>query len=161
MNSLPDHLRQSAASRTAAAEDKARRALRRLAASREPISFTAVAKAANVSTDFLYRHAELRTQIERQRAKHRSSPRHSATDDEPGSSFSSAVRVLTRKLEEERRARHREVGELRTALEVAQGENLELRRRLEKLSSIPISDLPGVGPGPASTEQDCKTSPTF
>jgi hypothetical protein len=51
-----------------AAPDKARRALRRLSRSREPVSFTAVAKAAGVSTDFLYRHAELRAQIERQRA---------------------------------------------------------------------------------------------
>ncbi|MEV4575821.1 DUF6262 family protein [Nonomuraea jabiensis] len=87
-----------------AAEDKARRALRRLAASREPVGFTAVAKAAGVSTDFLYRHPELRAQIERQRAKSRSIPRPPA-DDEPVASSSAAVRLLARKLEEERGAR--------------------------------------------------------
>jgi hypothetical protein len=132
MNGLPEHLRQSIAARTAAAEDKARRALRRLSRSREPLSFTAVARAAGVSTDFLYRHAELRAQIERHRAKYRGTPAHAAIDDEPGSSSSSAVRVLTRKLEEERRAQRNEVAELRRALEVAQGENLELRRRLDR-----------------------------
>ncbi|MEV4014908.1 DUF6262 family protein [Nonomuraea angiospora] len=131
MNALPEHLRQAAAARTAA-EDKARRSLRRLAAAREPVGFTAVAKAAGVSTDFLYRHPELRAQIERQRAKSRSTPRPSAAEDDPVASSSAAVRLLARKLEEERGARRREVTELRKALEVAQGENLELRRRLER-----------------------------
>ncbi|MGW5160480.1 hypothetical protein ACWEPN_33840 [Nonomuraea wenchangensis] len=42
------------------------------------------------------------------------------------------MRLLARKLEEERGARRREVAELHKALEVAQGENLELRRRLER-----------------------------
>ncbi|MEO3892176.1 DUF6262 family protein [Nonomuraea sp. B5E05] len=132
MSDLPKHLRQAAAARTTAAEEKARKALRRLAVSREPVSFTAVAKAAGVSTDFLYRHPELRAQIERQRAKFRSSVNPAVTEDEPAASSSAPVRVLARKLEEERVARRHEVAELRRALEVAQGENLELRRRLER-----------------------------
>ncbi|WP_156325462.1 hypothetical protein [Nonomuraea sp. SBT364] len=85
-----------------------------------------------MSTDFLYRHPELRAQIERQRAKSRGRSRPSAADDEPAASSSAAVRVLARKLEEERGARRREVAELRRALEAAHVEDLELRRRLER-----------------------------
>ncbi|MET8339563.1 DUF6262 family protein [Streptosporangium canum] len=134
VNRLPEHLRRVASARTASVEQKARRALQRLITAQEPISFAAVARAGDVSTDFLYRHAELRTQIERQRAKHR---RHSsldaASDDEAGSSSTSAaVRALARKLADERRARRQEVAELRKALETAHGENLALRRRLDR-----------------------------
>ncbi|MFF5211024.1 hypothetical protein [Streptosporangium sp. NPDC000396] len=134
VNRLPEHLRRVAGARTASAERKARRALQRLITAQEPISFAAVARAGDVSTDFLYRHVELRTQIERQRAEPR---RHSsldaASDDEVGSSSTSAaVRALARKLDDERRARRQEVAELRKALETAQGENLALRRRLDR-----------------------------
>ncbi|YCN58169.1 hypothetical protein AB9M10_12665 [Rhodococcus erythropolis] len=50
-------------------------------------------------------------------------------------SASSAVRVLSSQLKELKRRRAREVGELRKALEVAQGENLVLRRRLAQQKS--------------------------
>ncbi|MFG3436162.1 hypothetical protein ACGF0J_02855 [Nonomuraea sp. NPDC047897] len=49
--------------------------------------------------------------------------------------------VLARKLEEERGARRREVAELRRALEVAQGENLELTPRGSYLEAEIDGDL--------------------
>lgn len=130
MNTLPDHLRAATAARTEQATAKATAAIRKLASAHQPISFTAVARHAGVSTDFLYRHTHLRAEIERHREKH--SHRHRPPRPEPEERSSSAVRALSRKLREQRRAHHQEVSELRKALAVAQGDNLELRRRLSE-----------------------------
>ena len=49
--------------RSVDAEARARRAITRLHTTGQPITFTAIAKAAGVSTSFLYQHRELRTEI--------------------------------------------------------------------------------------------------
>ncbi|MEV7526164.1 DUF6262 family protein [Streptomyces sp. NPDC091371] len=131
MTGLPDHLRRATRSRSEAAEQRSRTALSGLVRNGKPINFTAVARAAGVSTDFLYRHPELRALIERHRAKG-GVPAGSVPEQTAGSSTSSAVRVLSARLTQEQKARQGEVAKLRKALEVAQGENLALRRRLAR-----------------------------
>ncbi|MEK8142869.1 DUF6262 family protein [Streptomyces sp. M10(2022)] len=69
MSPLPTHLQQATRARTEKAEKRARAALAQLTKAAEPVSFTAVARKAAVSTDFLYKHPELRTLIERHRTK--------------------------------------------------------------------------------------------
>ncbi|MCH0568358.1 transposase [Streptomyces sp. MUM 136J] len=131
MTPLPDHLRQATRARTQEAENRARAALAELAKAGEPISFTAVARLAGVSTDFLYRSPELRSQIERHRVKGGSA---SAAPANPpaDSSTSAAVRALSARLTLQQQTHREEVAALRKALEVAQGENLDLRRRLAR-----------------------------
>ncbi|AXL88384.1 transposase [Streptomyces sp. CB09001] len=131
MTPLPKHLRQATRARTQEAEKRARTALAELARAGKPISFTAVARQAGVSTDFLYRSPELRTQIERHRAK--TGPVPAGPANPPGdSSTSAAVRALSARLTRQQEAHRAEVTRLRKALEAAQGENLELRRRLAR-----------------------------
>lgn len=131
MTPLPKHLRQATRARTQEAEKRARTALAELAKAGKPISFTAVARQAGVSTDFLYRSPELRTQIERHRAK--TGPVPAGPVNAPGdSSTSAAVRALSARLTRQEEAHREEVARLRQALEIAQGENLDLRRRLAR-----------------------------
>ncbi len=70
--------------------------------------------------------------IERHRAKSAPGNQRRPPSEEPTASTSSAVRALTRKLEDERRDHRKHTAELRKALEAAHGENLELRRRLAR-----------------------------
>ncbi|MFF7239281.1 DUF6262 family protein [Streptomyces collinus] len=130
MSRLPEHLRRAARTRTDEAEKRARVALAKLAKAREPISFAAVARTAAVSTDFLYKHRELRFLIERHREKSGAGvgARH---DPQPAeSSTSAAVRALSARLSQQQREHREEIARLRKALEVAHGENLALRRKL-------------------------------
>ncbi|WP_405879492.1 DUF6262 family protein [Streptomyces sp. NBC_01136] len=129
MTQLPEHLRQATRARTEEAEKRARTALAELVKAGKPVSFTAVARQAGVSTDFLYRSPELRTRIERHRAK--GGPVSAASTEPSGdSSTSAAVRALSARLTRQQQAHHAEVERLRKTLEVTQGENLALRRRL-------------------------------
>ncbi|MFI1465158.1 DUF6262 family protein [Nocardia carnea] len=130
MTALPDHLRAATARRTEHAAEQAQKALARMLKNRQPISFTAVAREAGVSTDFLYRHQQLRPRIERHRAKSGIGYQRQPGEEPTGSS--SAVRALTRRLEDERRDHRNHTAELRKALEAVHGENLELRRRLAR-----------------------------
>ncbi|MGW9497396.1 DUF6262 family protein [Streptomyces prasinus] len=131
MTPLPEHLRQATRARSQKAKKRARTALAELVKADKPVSFTAVARHAGVSTDFLYRNPELRTRIERHRARAGSAP--AAPADSPGdSSTSAAVRALSARLARQQRAHREEVARLREALETAQGENLDLRRRLAR-----------------------------
>ncbi|GAA4991292.1 hypothetical protein GCM10023205_74070 [Yinghuangia aomiensis] len=128
MTPLPEHLRQAARSRSQLAEARARTALAELVKAGTPVTFAAVARRGGVSTDFLYRSPGLRTQIERHRTKSGSTPPDPPVD----SSTSAAVRALSARLAHQQRTHHQEVARLRLALEVAQGENLDLRRRLAR-----------------------------
>lgn len=131
MTPLPEHLRQATRARTQEAGKRARAALAELAKAGKPISFTAVARQAGVSTDFLYRDPELRSQVERHRV--RSGSASAAPVGPPGdSSTSAAVRALSARLTLQQQTHREEVSALRRALEVAQGENLDLRRRLAR-----------------------------
>lgn len=88
-----------------------------------------LAQTADVPLDFLYRSTEIRRRVEQLRSQQRNHPPQPATqppDDSPGS----VVRTLTAQLAELKRQHRDEVQALRQALEAAQSENLELRRRL-------------------------------
>lgn len=114
--------------RSEAARARADAGIRALIKAHEPITFEAVAEAAHVSKDFLYRTPELRDRIVSLRA--RTDPQRAARliEPSPDDSQSSVVRTLSTKLSEER-ARHRaEVSELQHALQAAHGELLRLRR---------------------------------
>lgn len=60
-------LTAAAAARRSDAESRARRAIIKLENVNTPITFVAVARAASVSTSFLYQHPELRGTIEKHR----------------------------------------------------------------------------------------------
>lgn len=128
MSPLPEHLREAARSRTDESEKRARAALDQLVKAMQPVSFVAVAREAGISTDFLYRHQKLRSLIERHRAKTGAIP--AQRPDHSESSSSAAVRALSARLTRQQQEHQREVARLRKTLEVAQGENLDLRRRL-------------------------------
>jgi len=61
---------QAARRRSHATRERAIRALRRLAATGEPVTFDAVARTAGVSRSWLYAHPDLRLEIGRLRAHH-------------------------------------------------------------------------------------------
>ena len=127
---MPDHLRQAAARRSQDAEARARNALTAMTKADEPVSFVAVARRASVSTDFLYRHPELRTKIESRRRRRPVNAAASA----PAAHSGGAVSALAERTQTEHRA---EVAELRAALATAHGENLRLRRQLQAAGITP------------------------
>lgn len=118
-------LAAAAATRTAAATARARRALIKLRNTGQPVTFAAVAETAGVSTSFLYQNAELRQAICDDRR------RTSGPGRTRGASSATVVSLRT-KLEV---ALHRnrdlaeEVGALRAENEVLRSSVLELRGR--------------------------------
>lgn len=118
-------LRQAAQTKHAAATERAEVALRKLIKSGAPINFRAVAAAAGLSVDFLYRHPELRQRIERLRARQTSAPAPAAATPKPGPDDRVVV-ALTARLREARS----EISELKAQLAAAHGELLALRRQL-------------------------------
>jgi hypothetical protein len=125
---MPQHLQESAERRHREAEERAMAALRKLSAAGDPITFASVAREAGVSTDFLYRHAQLRQRIQELRTTE--GARLKPSPEAVPSNASSAVRALSAQIKELRRRHHEEVAQLRNALAVAQGENLALRRKI-------------------------------
>jgi hypothetical protein len=115
------------------AEKAVQAALREARKGQTPVSVAGIAAAAGVSTDFIYRHRELRPQVEALRRSR--SPRVSTeTADHPDTEVaaSTLVRRLSQQLADVRRKHREEVAELRHALEVAHGELLLLRRQAEE-----------------------------
>jgi uncharacterized protein DUF6262 len=128
MRGNPDNLRQAAARKSAAAHTRADQGLRDMIRRNEPITFRGLAQTAGVSLDFLYR-APIRQRVEHLRTQQQTTPRPAATtlhEDTP----SSVVRTLTAQLGALKQQHRDEVHQLRQALETAQGEILELRRRV-------------------------------
>ena len=121
-------LRQAAQTKHAAATKRAEVALRTLIKTGAPINFRAVATAAGVSVDFLYRHPELRQRIEHLRARQTSAP---APAPQPSPDDRGVVVALTARLREARS----EVAELKAQLAAAHGELLALRRQLPQALS--------------------------
>ena len=113
------------------AENAVKQALRDARKSREPVTVSSIATAAGVSTDFIYRHHELRPQVEALR-RARSSTGAPALVNKPDitAADSTLVRRLSQQLADARRQHREEVAELRRALEAAQGELLLLRRQV-------------------------------
>lgn len=129
MRGNPDNLRRAAARKSAAAQSRAEQGLRDMIRDGLPITFRGLAQTAGVSLDFLYRTTDIRDRVEHLRAQQQNTPppaATAATEDIP----SSVVRTLTVQLAALKQQHRDEVHQLRQALEAAQGEILELRRRL-------------------------------
>jgi hypothetical protein len=129
MRGNPDNLRQAAARKSAAAQTRAEQGLRDMIRRNEPITFRGLAQTAGVSLDFLYRSAPIRQRVEHLRSQQQNSPRPAATTVHEDTS-SSVVRTLTAQLAALKKQHRDESHQLRQALETAQGEILELRRRV-------------------------------
>jgi len=129
MRGNPDNLRRAAAAKSAAAQARAENGLRQMRRRGDPITFRGLAQTAGVSLDFLYTTPEIRSQVERLRARQQATP--TARTPAPGPDQpSSVIRTLTTQLTELKRRHRDEIDTLKQALEAAHGENLELRRRL-------------------------------
>ncbi|EHK80581.1 DUF6262 family protein [Rhodococcus sp. PAE-6] len=133
----------AAKSKSARKTADAEQAIRRLLTRGERITFQAVQREAGVSHAFLYNHPELRPRIERLRAD--SAP-PAGTDTTRADSENTLVRVLSRQITDLKTQHRTEVLALRDALEQAHGENLELRRHLDRTgaatSRVPSIDEP-------------------
>jgi hypothetical protein len=124
------NLRSAAQRKREAAIARASTALEALERGDEPVSFRGLAKAAGVSVDFLYR-SPLRAQIESLRSERASAPpAPRAVDVGEPSSHSNVVRALSTRITELKQRHRTEIERLQAALAAAQGENLELRRKL-------------------------------
>jgi hypothetical protein len=120
-------LRQAAAAKRAAATARAEAGLRKLIKANAEINFRAVAQAAGVSVDFLYRHRELRARIEHLRSRRQAKPVPPSAAPEPAAGAeTNVVATLTAKLREARK----EVTDLRAQLAAAHGELLVMRRQV-------------------------------
>lgn len=125
-----ERLRTAARQKQEAAHERAQRGLEQLLQAHQPVTFRAVARAGQVSIDFLYREPELRARIEALRAEE-----HAAHPEAP-SSRSTVVHALTLQLRE-----------LRT-------ENADLRRRLEAAHGEIVRLKRGAGARVATTDED-------
>lgn len=111
-------LRAAAATRSADAAERARRALSDLHKRSDTITFTSVATRAKVSRQFLYTHPELRAEIENLRAEPRLPARERASDQ--------SIRIrLHAALEENKRLRQ-QIAQLRDELALTHGHLREL-----------------------------------
>jgi hypothetical protein len=126
-------LRQAAQAKRLAATKRAEATLRKLIKGDEQINFRAVATAAGVSVDFLYRHPELRARIEHLRSRQQKPPAVTAATPQPGHDDRGVIAALTARLREARG----EVAELKAQLAAAHGELLTLRRQLPQALSSP------------------------
>lgn len=104
------------------------RALRALTKRGEPITFQSVQREANVSHAFLYTNPELRRRIEHLRSQ--ALPAVTPAPVPP--TESTLIQALTTQIAQLKRQQRDQVQALRTALEQAHGENLELRRELDR-----------------------------
>jgi hypothetical protein len=130
---------------TAAAQAKSRaktkaaeQAIRILVKRGQLVSFQAVQREAGVSHAFLYSHPDLRGRIEQLRAQ-----AHPVNvNPEPATTDNTIIITLTSQITRLNQQHRQEVQALRSALEQAHGENLELRRELTRR---------GWSPQPAAT----------
>lgn len=124
----PDNLRAAARRKHQAAVERAEQALRALIRNNEPITFRAVARLADCSPNFLYSTPALRDRITQLRAQ----PRRPIASAPPAAiaQSSNVIRELAGQIADEKRRRRDEVAALEAALAAAQGELLELRRRV-------------------------------
>jgi len=120
-----DVLRRAAAAKRDGATRRAEAGLRKLIRDQGEINFRAVAAAAGVSVDFLYRHADLRARIEALRSRQRAMLSPAPRAPEPSGAEGTIVATLTARLREARN----EVACLRAQLAAAHGELLTMRRQ--------------------------------
>ena len=127
---MVQHLRDAARRRHDDAMTRSERALLEMATAAEPITFAAVARRAGISTDFLYRQPQIRKRIQQLRTALPVADPPAIADE---STSSSAIRALAARLKETRRQHFAQLAKIQTALEVAQGENLTLRREIARM----------------------------
>ncbi|MGF1427038.1 DUF6262 family protein [Kitasatospora sp. LaBMicrA B282] len=133
MNRSTEALADAARRRTENAEKAVQKALRQARKDGGSITVKGLAAAAGVSTDFIYRHPDLRGQVEAlRRARRSGAPASSSSVPDVDAASSTLVRRLSQELADVRRKHREEVAELRQALEVAHGELLGLRRQLRE-----------------------------
>lgn len=123
-----DTLTAAAKARSAAKTLAAEKAIRALVKKGEPVTFQAVGREAGVSHAFLYNHPELRGRIEHLRAQARPAPAPRPAPSE----HDTVVLALTAQIERMKKQHRAEVQALQRALEQAHGENLDLRRELDR-----------------------------
>jgi hypothetical protein len=135
---------------TAAAKAKSRakttaaeKAIRTLVKRGEPVTFQAVSREAGVSHAFLYAHNDLRQRIEHLRAQTRPTPTPDPAND---GNDGNVVLALTNQIKQLKKQHRQELHALRTALEQAHGENLNLRRELARRGGAPTSRTQAIGP---------------
>ncbi|MER7772938.1 DUF6262 family protein [Kitasatospora sp. NPDC096140] len=121
-------LTAAAKAKSQAKTQAAEQALRRLIKRGEAITFQAVQREAGVSHAFLYNHPDLRGRIEQLRAQARPLPAPAI----PADAESTLVLALTSQIIRLKKQHRQEIQALRDALEQAHGENLDLRRELNR-----------------------------
>lgn len=121
-------LNTAAKAKSEAKTKAAEQGLRALIKRGEAVTFQAVQREAGVSHAFLYNHPDLRGRIERLRAQTRPAPAAPAPQDPE----STLVLALTAQINDLKQRHRQEVQALRSALEQAHGENLDLRRELTR-----------------------------
>jgi Ribonuclease G/E len=134
-------LATAAKAKSAAKTTDAERAIRALVKRGEPVTFQAVSREAGVSHAFLYGHPNLRRRIEHLRDQARPVTAIARTD-----TADTVVLALTGKIDQLKKQHRLEVQALRTALEQAHGENLELRRELARRGGTPRPRAEAAGP---------------
>lgn len=125
-----DALRKAARDKSDQAVQRAETGIRRLIKDNEEINFRSVARAASVSLDFLYAHADLRRRIETLRSQQPRTPR--APAEAASSDDGTVIHTLTESLRRQRTTYREQVQELEQRLAAAHGEILRLRRRLSE-----------------------------
>ena len=121
-------LAAAAKAKSQAKTKAAEQAIRTLIKRGEAINFQTVQREANVSHAFLYNHPDLRGRIERLRAQARPVPAPAT----PADTENTLVVALTSQITRLKQQHRQQVQALRDALEQAHGENLDLRRELDR-----------------------------
>jgi hypothetical protein len=132
------HLLTAAQKRAEQTRRRAVAALRRLDAAGATITFDGVAREAGVSRSWLYAQADLRSEIERLRARHQAQPADRVPPQRQRASDPSLLRRLQAATERIRRLEQKN-RELRAAIEQALGE----QRTSTILGSTDRRDTPG------------------
>lgn len=130
-NSAPNTsgLNQAAKDRATEKEKQAKEAIRRLNREKNPINFASVAQEAGVSRNYLYKHLELRGQIEKLKTSTRNNRPLQATPDTGQENIVAALRLKIRNMETQHQ---NEIKALRSELKTA-------NQRIEKLTGQVIA----------------------
>ncbi|HEU4732082.1 MAG TPA: DUF6262 family protein [Kofleriaceae bacterium] len=127
-------IREAAAERTLDAARRARRAIRELEKRGVEVNFSTVARAGNVNRDFLYSHAELRSEIEQLRSEQRVALSHPRLAERASDA---SIRARLRAALDDNQRLREENAQLRQELELAHGtvRELELSKRTGRQAS--------------------------
>jgi Family of unknown function (DUF6262) len=135
-----DRLTAAAKQRSATAEQRAEKTIRRMLRDGEQITFRGVQRRSGLSLDFLYTNITIRARIEAARSAQTTRTPASLPQPSPDSGEGTVVRVLTARLQAARSQYRIDTDELRRQLALATGEILTLRERvrvLEHRHSVP------------------------